>query len=139
MKKIIFASLLVFGFIVAYPIFADSTTTTTTTTTNSSSICSKANMSSVEGIINWATCLLVKSVVPLLFALALVAFIWGVIQYYINPDNEEKRKKGKSFIIGGIIALFVMTSVWGIVTILRTTFKVDGNNILTNPPTIKVD
>lgn len=91
-------------------------------------VCSNNSLTDITGIINWASCLLVKTIIPFLFALATVAFIWGVIQYYLNPDNEEKRKKGKSFIIGGLIALFVMLSVWGLVGILTNTFKL-GNTI----------
>lgn len=78
----------------------------------------------LKDIINSFTCLLGNQVVFLLFALAMVAFIWGVIQFYLNPENEEKRKKGKSFIIGGLIALFVMVSVWGIVKVFTTTFGI---------------
>lgn len=91
-------------------------------------ICDTASMASIEGILHWATCLLDRSVVPLLFALAVVAFIWGVIQYYLNPGNEEKRKKGKDFIVGGLIALFVMVAMWGIISIFTTTFNVGGVN-----------
>jgi len=87
------------------------------------SICANNSMENISGIINWASCLLYKSVVPFLFALATVGFIWGVMQYYLNPDNEEKRKKGKNFIIGGLIALFVMVSIWGLVGILTGTFN----------------
>ncbi len=82
----------------------------------------------LSGIVNYATCFLIKTIVPFLFALALAAFIWGVIQFYLNPENEEKRKKGKSFIVGGLIALFVMFSVWGLVGILTETFF-KGDNI----------
>lgn len=76
----------------------------------------------LSGIVNYATCFLIRTIVPFFFALALAAFIWGVIQFYLNPENEEKRKKGKSFIVGGLIALFVMFSVWGLVGILTKTF-----------------
>lgn len=89
----------------------------------SAAICASANMTSISGIINWASCLLIQAIVPFLFALATVAFLWGVIEYYINPDNEEKRKKGKNFIIGGIIGLFVMLSMWGLVNVLSGTFN----------------
>lgn len=86
-------------------------------------VCAANSMTNIAGIINWASCLLITSIVPLLFSLATVGFIWGVIQYYLNPENEEKRKKGKSFIIGGLIALFVMVSMWGIVKIFTGTFQ----------------
>lgn len=84
--------------------------------------CLTADMKTVSGIINWGSCLLVKTIVPFLFSLATVAFIWGVIQFYLNPENEEKRKKGKSFIVGGLIALFVMVTMWGLVNVLVVTF-----------------
>lgn len=73
-------------------------------------------------ILNYFSCLLVKPVMRLLFILATVSFIWGVIQYFLNAENEEKRKKGKSFMLWGIIALFVMVSVWGLVGVLSNTF-----------------
>lgn len=89
-------------------------------------ICDSNSMKDVTGIVNWASCFLYKSVVPFLFALATVAFIWGVIQFYLNPENEEKRKKGKSFIVGGLIALFVMLSMWGLVSVLTGTFQLSN-------------
>jgi len=100
-------------------------------------ICTSASMKTIEGIINWGTCVLSRSVIPLLFALAVVAFIWGVIQFYLNPDNEEKRKKGKSFIVGGLIALFVMVAMWGIVGIFTNTFGVTNNTMPNGMPQFK--
>ena len=85
-------------------------------------VCDKANFTSLTGIVNWASCTLMSTIIPFLFAIAAAAFIWGIISYYLNPENEEKRKKGKSFIIGGLIALFVMTSMWGIIRIFSGTF-----------------
>ena len=79
---------------------------------------------SIGSMFNWASCTLINSVVPLLFSLAVVGFIWGVIQYFLFPDNEEKRKKGKSYMIWGLIALFVMISMWGLVGVLTKTFGI---------------
>jgi succinate dehydrogenase/fumarate reductase cytochrome b subunit len=85
--------------------------------------------SSVGDIINMGTCILLKSVVPLLFALAIVAFVWGIIQYFLNPENEEKKKKGKSYMIWGLIALFVMVTMWALVAVLSDTFFGEGNGV----------
>lgn len=61
--------------------------------------------------------------VPLIFAVAFLAFIWGVYTYLIlGAGNEEKRKEGKNFILYGLIGFFVMISVWGLVSILVNTF-----------------
>lgn len=65
------------------------------------------------------------SVIPLIFALAVVMFVWGVVQYVINSDEEAKKAKGRQFMIWGIIALAVMLSVWGLVKILGNTFNID--------------
>jgi hypothetical protein len=64
---------------------------------------------------------LINSVlVPLVFAIAFIVFIWGVFQYFIaGGHDEEKRETGKSLMLWGIIGFFVMVSVWGLVNILR--------------------
>jgi len=65
--------------------------------------------------------------VPLVFAVAFIAFLWGVFNYFIvGGADEEKRETGKKFAMWGIIALFVMTSVWGLVNLLVGTFSFGG-------------
>lgn len=71
-----------------------------------------------------ASCYLNRAVVPLIFSVAMVAFIWGVVQYVINTDNETAKTKGKDFMIWGIVGLAVMLSIWGLVQILGNTFGV---------------
>jgi hypothetical protein len=61
--------------------------------------CKSINFSTLGDIIKWAGCTIVTGVIPLLFTLATAAFIWGIIQYFLNPENEEKRKNGKSYMI----------------------------------------
>ena len=86
--------------------------------------CKAINFGTLGDIIKWAGCTMVTGVIPLLFTLATAAFIWGIIQYFLNPENEEKRKNGKSFMIWGLITLFVMVSMWGIVNVFSNTFKI---------------
>jgi hypothetical protein len=77
-------------------------------------------------LLNYATCIIGTSVIPLLFILAVASFVWGVVQYVINSDEEAKKAKGRSFMIWGIIALAVMVSIWGLVGILRNTFGIEN-------------
>ncbi len=86
---------------------------------------SKIILNSVGNILDFVTCTIVRSIVPLLFSLATVGFIWGVIQMVINPEDAEKRKQGKMYMIWGIVALFVMLSIWGLVSILSNTFGIN--------------
>lgn len=78
-------------------------------------------------VFNFITCLIGRSVVPLIFTLAVVMFMWGVVQFIMGAEEEAKRTKGKQFMLWGIVALFVMVSVWGLVRILGTTFGVNTN------------
>ncbi len=65
--------------------------------------------------------------VPLLFAVAFVVFIYGIFNYFIaGGANEEKRDQGKQLAIWGIIGFFVMVSVWGLVNVLIGTFGLDS-------------
>ena len=61
------------------------------------------------------------AVLPILIALGVVYFVWGVITYFIASD-EEAKKKGRDRIVFGIIGLAVIIAVWGLVAILRNTF-----------------
>lgn len=65
--------------------------------------------------------------IPLLFAIALLAFLWGVVQFLIaGAADEERREKGKKFVVWGIIGLAVMSSVWGLVNLLGGTITLDN-------------
>lgn len=56
--------------------------------------------------------------VPLLFAIAFIVFIFGIFQYFIlGGADEEKRTKGRSFMLWGMIGFFVMVSIWGILNL----------------------
>lgn len=68
-------------------------------------------------------------VVPLIFAIAFIVFIWGIFMYFIaGGADEEKRKQGRDLALWGVIAFVVMTSVWGIVNIVRDSFDFGGKN-----------
>lgn len=78
-----------------------------------------------QDLLKYATCIINSAVIPLIFALAVASFVWGVVQFVLNPAEEAKREKGRQFMIWGIIALAVMVSVWGLVKILGTTFGIE--------------
>ncbi len=69
--------------------------------------------------------LLINPLIGLLFALALAYFVWGGALFVLNADNPDKQKEGKQALIWGIVGLFIMTSVIGLLRILTNTFGVD--------------
>lgn len=64
-------------------------------------------------------------VVPIIFALAFVWFLVGVFQYVKSAGNEDARKTGKDHMMWGIVGLFVMGAVWGLVNVLSETVGID--------------
>ncbi len=67
---------------------------------------------------------ILSALIPLLFGIALIGFLWGVALTVLNAGSEEKRKEGKQIIMWGIIGLFVMTAIWGIVIAVGGTFGI---------------
>lgn len=63
------------------------------------------------------------SVVPLLYAIAFLVFLIGMVRFFFI-EGEEARAKGKQLMIWGIIGFVVMFSVWGIVNLLLATIGV---------------
>jgi hypothetical protein len=65
---------------------------------------------------------LIAKAIPIIFALALLAFFWGLALLILYADDVTKRTQGKHIIVWGIIVLFLMVSIWGILTVLDNTF-----------------
>ncbi|MBI4114410.1 MAG: hypothetical protein HY445_01040 [Candidatus Niyogibacteria bacterium] len=67
--------------------------------------------------------LVINPLITLLMIVGTVVFLWGLVEFLMNPDNEEKRSAGKRHMIWGIVGLFLMVSVWGIIQILCDFFE----------------
>ncbi len=65
-----------------------------------------------------------EMLVPIAFGLGLLAFFWGLAKYVYHADSDEERKKGKSVMIWGIVAIFVMASLFGIIAFLQDAFVI---------------
>ena len=65
---------------------------------------------------------LLNSIVPVLIALGVVYFVWGVVMYVI-ADGEEAKKKGRDRMIFGVIGLAIIIGVWGLVFMVTNTFN----------------
>ena len=75
---------------------------------------------------------LLSAVLPVLIALGVVFFVWGVITYVVSGD-EEAKKKGRDRMIYGIIGLVVIVGMWGLVKIVTNTFGLDNRTNITLP------
>ncbi len=61
---------------------------------------------------------LVRAAVPVLTALAVLLFIWGVIKYFIYGANDETaRATGRTYMVYALIGLVAVVAVWGLVAL----------------------
>lgn len=66
--------------------------------------------------------------VPVLFAIAFIMFLWGAFKTFIyGAQSEEVKKEGQNLMLYSLIGFVVMISIWGLVNILTGTLQF-GNN-----------
>jgi ABC-type dipeptide/oligopeptide/nickel transport system permease subunit len=65
---------------------------------------------------------IINPVLTVLIALAVLVFFKGLVQFIAKSGDEKSHAQGKSLMIWGLIALFVMVSVFGIVRVIYGEF-----------------
>jgi hypothetical protein len=86
----------------------------------------EANITTLMASINRV---IINPLIVFMFALAIVYFLYGLMQYLLSPDNEEIRKNSKQHMLWGVIGMFIMIAVFGIMNILLTTLGTKGIKI----------
>jgi hypothetical protein len=68
---------------------------------------------------------LINYVIPVLITLALVFFLYGLVRYVYNTSDPHAKSQDKDIFIWGLLAMFTLVSVWGIVGMLCMNFFSD--------------
>jgi hypothetical protein len=89
-----------------------------------------AQLSQTTGILRQIA-FLVGFLVPIAFALGLLFFFWGVAKYILSVGSEKEQ--GKQIMVWGVIALFVMASVWGLVRFIQLEFNINNTQSIPVP------
>ncbi len=87
---------------------------------------------SLGGLLTKFTSSLVNPAVGILMTLALVAFFWGLVKYIYSAGSGKD--EGKMIMVWGVVALFVMVSVWGLVKLISNT--IFGGESYGSAPTV---
>ena len=86
-----------------------------------------AAVTDIASALDWFMGIL-NLLVPVVIALAVVVFLFGIFKYVTAKDDTAKQE-ARSIILYGVIVLFVMVAIWGLVNILIATF-----GLSTEPP-----
>ena len=65
-------------------------------------------------------------VIPIMFALAIIYFFWGLIEYIRAAGDPKKAAEGRSIMIWGVIAIAIMVSIYGLVQWLQTAIGINN-------------
>ena len=50
----------------------------------------------------------INALIPVLFLAAFIIFFWGLSKFILHSDNQENVKKGRDYMMWGILALFIL-------------------------------
>lgn len=82
-------------------------------------------LDTAQGIINQIT--------PFLVGLAVFIVIWGVFKFISSAGDDEKRGEAQKFVLWGVVGIFIMVSVWGLVNILLNTAPTPNTPVIVPP------
>ena len=85
------------------------------------------NLSGVKTFVQNIITFMNGTLVPAIFALAFLVFLWGMFKTFIlGGHDEEKQSEGKQLMMYSIAGFVVMVSLWGIVNLVANGFGFAG-------------
>jgi hypothetical protein len=88
----------------------------------------------VQGMLTGFTTIINNILVPLVFAIAFLMFLWGMFKTFILGGSDEgKQTEGKQLMMYSIIGFMVMVAIWGIVNLLLGEVGITGGGSISIP------
>ena len=89
----------------------------------------KVAYASLDSFLGKVSTEIINPLIIFMFGLAIVFFLYGVLEFILNQENEEAKTNGKSHMIWRIIGLTIMMGVWVIMGMIVKTFNLKGIDI----------
>lgn len=91
-----------------------------------SNIAHAAEGQSLDQLMDKIYKVVLNPLITLFFVAALVLFLFGMVRFLTNRDtSSEEAKKGKQHMLWGIVGMFIMISVFGIMRLIVGTLGAD--------------
>ena len=87
---------------------------------------------SIIPFLNRVISVILNPLIVLVFAVALLYFIYGIVKFLSLDVQDAKRKEARDAIFWGMVGMFIMVSVYGIIGFVLDTFGVSQNDIHQN-------
>ncbi len=66
-------------------------------------------------------------IIPIMAGVAVIYFFWGVGQFILQAGDPKAREEGKQQMLWGVIALFVIFSIFGIISFIGNATGISQN------------
>lgn len=83
----------------------------------------------IENIIQAVTSDILRPIITLLFVLATASFIFGAIKLLLSAKDTKKIEEGRKLMLYGLLGLFTIVAMWGLVYAIKRTFDISERNI----------
>ncbi|MEK7650092.1 MAG: hypothetical protein AAB367_04025 [Patescibacteria group bacterium] len=80
-------------------------------------------LADVQAIVGTIVDKIVNPFFMLLFGIATLLFMWGIIEMMMNAEDTEARENGKRHIVWGILGAAIMLGTGGIIRLLMSIWK----------------
>ena len=83
----------------------------------------------------WEILKIIDILNPILFILAFIVFFWGLSKFILSSGSEANIKKGKDYMLWGILALFILLTFRAIITLVAGDLGIGDTHIIPILPT----
>ena len=80
---------------------------------------------SIVGLLGRINDAIINPIITLAIVVALIVFFWGIFQFISSETADKVRDQGKKKIAYGLLGLFIMFSVYGIIKLILDTFGLE--------------
>ena len=72
---------------------------------------------------------LINEIIPVIIGLAVLFFIYALLKYVTAGGDAEAAKEARGLIIWGVVIIFVMTAIWGLVGFVSNTIDLPSTQV----------
>ena len=99
-------------------------------------VCSASSIKTFKDLVEMFVSCVLSRLIYLLISVAVVVFLWGIFKF-VKSEGDDK-EGAKELMFWGIVGLFVIISIWGLVAIFQFALIPSGNYNIT-PRQVNID
>ena len=81
-----------------------------------------------QDLLNKIIDMFINPLILLVFTAGLVLFMWGMFQYMRSLDDSTARTNGRQHMLWGIVGMFIMVAVKGLILLTLDAFGINLSN-----------